>query len=767
MSKKAFEVIIKGIVQGVGFRPFIYTLAKSLSLHGEVWNQGADVIIFVEGTQEQMDRFLTELKRNPPALARIKSLEAKPAKWHGYSDFTIEASSSSEDSKVYISPDVGVCKACERELLDPADRRYQYPFINCTNCGPRFTIIKGVPYDRPLTTMAKFEMCEQCDKEYRNPGDRRYHAQPISCYHCGPQLRLLDREGNGIPGPDIIELTRQFITAGKIIAVKGLGGYHLVCDARNAEAVASLRKRKIRDDKPFAVMIKDSGAVLQYCHMNRAEKELLESERKPIVLLRKKQDFNLPEELAPGNPYLGVLLPYTPVHRLLFHNSPLTALVATSGNRSSEPIYYRDEEAFDNLKTIADYFLVNDRDIHIRTDDSVTRVFQGREYILRRARGYAPSPITCEIFGGETVPQVLACGGELKNTFCLNRDQEFYLSQHIGDLENAETLASFEEGIAHFNQMFEIRPEIVAYDLHPEYLSTKYAMELNLPMKLPVQHHHAHIASCMAENEVTGEVIGVAFDGTGYGEDGNLWGGEFFVGGYQGFQRAAHLEYVKMPGGEQAVKEPWRMAVSYLWSADRQWVEEAIRQGLFSDVEAARIKIVLQMLDRNINSPLTSSMGRLFDAVSALLGIRSRISYEGQAAIELEYIAVGGSAGVYSPDYHREGDRLVIRFKPVIQGILMDLKQGVPASVISEKFHATVAQMVVQVCCRIREKTGLSRVALSGGVFQNMTLLGKCSAALQEKAFTVYTHSLVPANDGGLSLGQAVMAAAKWAKRAE
>ncbi len=771
MSHKAFHIYITGIVQGVGFRPFVYNLAQSLLLKGRVRNAGADVIIEVEGPQDSLDTFVQRIKSNPPPLSKIKSVNVKPIEFAGYSDFEIETSSRGGNSKVYISPDVGVCKDCEREMFDAGDRRYLYPFINCTNCGPRFTIIKGVPYDRPLTTMARFEMCDSCAAEYKNPADRRYHAQPVSCYRCGPRLQLLDHRGETVGAEDIIEAAKRLIAAGDIIAVKGLGGYHLVCDAHNAEAVKRLRERKIRDDKPFALMVKSYKTALQYCQVNEEEKRLLESERKPIVLLQKREGVNLPEEIAPGNPYLGIMLPYTPVHLLLFHSGtpdsadvPFSALVATSGNRSSEPIYYKDEEAIESLKDIADYFLTNDREIYIRTDDSVTRVAMGKEYIIRRARGYVPFPVTCEIFNKGEIPAVLACGGELKNTFCLNKGNEFYISHHIGDLENAETLTSFEEGIEHFQKMFGIEYEAVAYDLHPEYLSTKYAADLDVKNKIAVQHHQAHIASCMADNDLEGDVIGVAFDGTGYGEDGNLWGGEFFTGSYKGFKRAAHLEYIPMPGGEKAIKEPWRMAASYLYSLPGPKLEMKELLDLLPEADEAGIKAVHMMMDKKINAPLTSSVGRLFDAVSALLGIRSRIRYEGQAAIELEYAAEKGSFEPYHCEINGNGGIFRICTGNVIKSIIEDRRSGVPISVISSKFHTTVAVMVEKICSLIRQDTGLGRVVLSGGVFQNITLLEQCVGALRNCGFEVYTHSRVPSNDGGISLGQAVMAAAKFMK---
>ncbi|MCX7923885.1 MAG: carbamoyltransferase HypF [Clostridia bacterium] len=756
MKKSNKEIKITGIVQGVGFRPFIYTLAKSLYLNGWVNNCGSAVVIEVEGSEESISTFIERIKPEAPPLAHIKSIDVALGTFKGYSDFTIEKSSASQNRNVYISPDVSICSDCQRELFNMGDRRYLYPFINCTNCGPRFTIVTGVPYDRVNTTMNKFYMCDKCAKEYGNPMDRRYHAQPISCYECGPKLEVVGSDGVKVDVDDPIKYIVEMLLDGKIVAVKGLGGYHLVCDAENEQAVLVLRKRKIRDDKPFAIMARDYESAIRYCHISLEERKLLESEKKPIVLLKKREDYMLPEQIAPYNPYLGVMLPYTPIHLLLF-NDRLNALVMTSGNRSSEPIYYKDDEAIENLCDIADYFLTNDRDIFIRTDDSVTRVFREKEYIIRRSRGYVPMPVTCEIFKLDT-PSILACGGELKNAFCLNRGNEFYLSHHIGDLENAETLNSFEEGIEHFKKLLDIDCKVVAYDLHPEYLSTKYALSMDLQNKIAVQHHHAHIASCMAENNLNEDIIGVAFDGTGYGEDGHIWGGEFFTGSYGGFKRVGHLEYVKMPGGEMAIKEPWRMALSYLHK-----IGETVSEGnvLLACVDQGKAAAIIQLLEKNINSPLASSMGRLFDAVSALLGIRSRINYEGQAAIELERVVDSSYTGCYDYTLTQENESFNICVDETIRGIIADMKKGIGVGIIASKFHETITNIIVDSCNAIRSRTGLNKVALAGGVFQNITLLEGSVKSLEGNGFKVYVHCNVPSNDGGIALGQAAIAAAK------
>ncbi|MCR4434585.1 MAG: carbamoyltransferase HypF [Clostridiales bacterium] len=778
MESVRYLIKITGIVQGVGFRPFVYNLAKSQGLRGWVRNESGGVIIDIEGEKDSIEVFKRKLKEEAPPLSHIKRMDVSKEDFIGYGDFIIRHSDRTEADNIYISPDIGVCPDCRRELFEKTDRRYLYPFINCTNCGPRFTIVTGIPYDRVNTTMRKFPMCPKCASEYNDPQNRRYHAQPVSCQDCGPRLMLLDNKGNELVKEDLLEYTCRLLQKGSIVAIKGLGGYHLACNAYDERAVARLRRRKIRDDKPFAVMVRDYETAVKHCYVDAHEKVLLESEKKPIVLLKKRESLALSREVAPMNPCLGLMLPYTPVHLLLFHYLPcdLDTIVMTSANRSSEPIYYKDDEAVENLRDIADYFLTNDRDIHIRTDDSVTRVYEGREYIIRRARGYAPRPITCDFLHASgkkrRIPPVLACGGELKNTFCLGKNGEFYMSHHIGDLENAETLASFEQGIQHYKRLFGVDCDIIAYDLHPEYLSTKYAVSTNIGRKMAIQHHHAHIASCMAENNVEEDVIGVAFDGTGYGEDGHIWGGEFFTGGYTGFKRMGHLAYVGMPGGDFAVKEPWRMAISYLYNTVgnlKSLVHEdgGIKLGdlkVLNGVGPEKISAVIGMLEKNINTHRTSSMGRLFDGVSALLGIRDSINYEGQAAIELEFAAEAGDFGEYGFDIEEEKGVFIIHPNSVIDGIIGDLKAGIPRGIISSRFHETVATMIKAMCMLIREEQGLDRVALSGGVFQNMTLLEKSITRLRKEGFKVYIHSRVPSNDGGIALGQAVMAVCRAMK---
>lgn len=762
-----YEIKVYGVVQGVGFRPFVYLLATKLGLNGWVSNVGSFVLIDIEGYQDALVEFIYELEHNPPSVSKINSIEIDTQKPEGTVGFSIKYSSQNRTQNIYVPPDICICKDCAGELYDKSNRRYLYPFINCTNCGPRFTIIKDTPYDRENTTMHSFGMCEKCMAEYKNITDRRYHAQPISCYDCGPSLSLVDKNKNTAQCDDIIAYTRQLILEGKIIALKGLGGYHLICDANNKNAVLTLRQRKCRDHKPFAIMVKDSHAAVSICDINSSEKELLESTASPIVLLKRKPGCTLPDQIAPNNNYLGVMLAYTPIHMMLFEHPDglqnIDALVVTSGNKVNEPIYYHNNDAISNLHDIADYFITNNRDIFTRTDDSVTRVFNNKEYIIRRSRGYVPSPITCNVFKRSTLPSVIAVGAELKNTFCVNRKNEFYISHHIGDLENLESLHSFEHGVEYFKKMFNLSPDIVAYDPHPDYLSTKFALELDMPNKVAVQHHHAHIVSCMAENNITDDVIGVTFDGTGYGDDHNIWGGEFLVASYASFTRFGHLEYVKMPGGSSAIKEPWRMAVAYLYSMYGTQLTDNLHthggllisdKNILHEISPDKIKAVIQMQHADINCPLTSSIGRLFDAVSALLGIRDRINYEGQAAIELEHACSPIYHGQYSFQLSIGGDTFSICTNDIIYGIIEDIAKGLEVGIISRKFHQTVADIVLKACQNIRKTTSINKVALSGGVFQNITLLSLSVAMLEQVGFKVYTHSKVPTNDAGISLGQ-------------
>jgi hydrogenase maturation protein HypF len=736
-------VRVEGVVQGVGFRPFVHALATSLGLTGLVGNDLDGVFAEVEGPAAAVSEFLRRLERDAPPLARIERVTTRAVMPRRSAEFVIAVSDAGSGlRRTLVSADTATCADCLRELGDPADRRYQYPFINCTNCGPRFTIVRDVPYDRPLTTMAPFTMCEPCAAEYHDPADRRFHAQPACCPACGPRLSLGDAQ-------DPLQAAAELLVNGRVLAVKGLGGYHLAADAACEPAVAALRQRKHREDKPFAVMAADLAAAAALAEVDEAAAALLTSPARPIVLLPRRERAEpgsaVAPATAPGNRQLGIMLPYTPLHHLLLA-AVARPIVLTSGNVSDEPIAYRDDEARETLKDIADAFLTHDRAIHVRTDDSVARTFRGRPMLVRRSRGYVPEPITTTT----SFPRpVLACGAELKNTFCLARGYHAFVSHHIGDLENAETLRSFTEGIAHFRRLFDIDPQVVAYDLHPEYLSTKYALELEDVDLEGVQHHHAHIASCLADNGEEGPVIGVAFDGTGYGPDGTIWGGEFLAAGLAAFERGGHLAPVPMPGGAAAIRQPWRMAAAYVNDP-----QVALRH---PDQWSA----VVTMAARGVNSPLTSSAGRLFDAAAALLGVRDSINYEGQAAIELEQLADPAEAEAYPAGLEAGEGPFTIRGSDLLHAVIEDRTDGVPAPVIAARFHHGVAALIEAGCLLMREQHGLATVALSGGVFQNLLLLNATVGRLEARGFRVLLHGRVPCNDGGISLGQAVIAASR------
>jgi len=745
---------VAGVVQGVGFRPHVYNLARRLGLAGFVLNDGAGVVVELEGPPAAIDEFVTQLQAAPPPRARLDAVEEEELAPAGEDTFVIKESVPGE-AQTLVSPDLATCGDCLDELLEPADRRYRYPFINCTNCGPRFTIIRGVPYDRPKTTMASFEMCPACRAEYDDPGNRRFHAQPNACGACGPALVLWDAEGNPLETEDPLGDAKQLLFEGRVVAVKGLGGYHLACDATSAEAVEKLRARKYREDKPFAVMARDVAVARRYCEMSDDELELLTSEKRPIVLLRKREPCHLPDAIAPQNRYLGVMLPYTPLHHLLFDDD-VEILVMTSGNRADEPIAYRDDKVVEHLAGIADYYLTHDRAIGRRVDDSVTRVFRGREYAVRRSRGYVPLPLE---LGRTYKTSVLAVGAELKNTFCMTKGSQAFVSHHVGDLENVATLEAFEEGIAHFREMFDVEPAAVARDLHPDYLASRYAVASGLP-EVVVQHHHGHVASVLADaGYYEGKVIGVAFDGAGLGDDGAVWGGEFLVADLAGYERAAHLKYVPLPGGDAAAREPWRMALAWLREL---YGDDALRRPLpfLDDIPEGRREMVLEAAAKGVNAPPTSSMGRLFDAVAALAGLRNFVNYEGQAALELEQQVACEEDAAYEFSYD-DGKPLVIDAAPVIEAVVADVRAGTAPGAIAARFHNAVAAMAADVASRLRDEYGLSAVALGGGCFQNITLLRKLVPTLEGAGFNVLIHERVPTNDGGLSLGQAAAALAR------
>jgi len=763
-DKDRRRYFITGVVQGVGFRPFVYGLATRLGLTGWVYNSTAGVTIEIEGMSNTVEEFQQLLRNEAPPLATIENISFEQLPPNGFTQFEIRASRVEPNAYQPISPDIGICDDCLRELYDPNDRRYRYPFINCTNCGPRFTIIKDIPYDRPTTTMAPFEMCSDCSREYQDPLDRRFHAQPVACPVCGPKVRLVTiKDGipvnTGLTSDEAVVAAFEMLREGKTVAVKGLGGFHLACDATNEKAVANLRRRKGRIDKPFALMMRDITTIERYCQVSPEERVLLESHQRPIVLLWNNEEIPpvIADSVAPHQYTLGVMLPYTPLHYLLFPESDSVPLVMTSGNFSEEPIATDNDEAIHRLTPLADAFLLNDRDIHIRTDDSVVRIFNSTDLPIRRSRGYAPYPVHLPF----SVRNILAVGGELKNTFCLTREQHAFLSHHIGDMENLETLQSFELGIKHFETLFRVQPEILAYDEHPNYLASRYALaraENEYLVAVGVQHHHAHIASCMAENGCSGKeaVIGVAFDGTGYGSDGAIWGGEFLISDYGKFQRAAHLEYIALPGGDAGTRKPARVAVAHLLKAGIPLDNDLAPLSTLSEIEQG---IIVQQINTNFNSPLTSSMGRLFDAVSSITGIRQEINYEGQAAIELEAVADPDEKSGYHFEIRvEEGQPYLIDSVPLIRSIVNDIRSGIHPAVISARFHNGVANLICEVCLRLRKESGLNQVALSGGVFQNVTLLTRTLKLLEAAGFEIYTHHLLPPNDGGLALGQAVVA---------
>lgn len=740
---------VRGIVQGVGFRPFIYRLARKHSISGRVRNSGSGVIIEAEGEHADLDSFQSAIASQAPPLAVITELTIEPAQQNRFSSFQIEKSEAEESVDTLISPDIGICDDCLNELFDPADRRHRYPFINCTNCGPRYSIIRKLPYDRPLTSMAPFTMCPECQREYDDPADRRFHAQPNACPACGPSLQFTDTEGEPLPGDPLLSAIAA-LREGRIVAVKGLGGFHLACDAANEEALMELRRRKGRVGKPFAVMAFDLERARLFAEITEEDAVLMLSPRRPIVLVPKRSASTLSNAVAPGQSSYGVMLPYTPLHYLLLEGFEC-ALVMTSGNFCEEPIAIDNAEALSRLRSLADYFLMHDRDIVLRADDTVMRRDACLPRHARRSRGYAPQPV----FVPAELRQVLAVGPELKNTICFTRGDRAFISQHIGDLQNLEAFGFFREIIDHLRSVFELEPEIVAHDLHPDYLSTGWALEESGLPTVGIQHHRAHVASCMADAGSLEPVIGIALDGTGFGDDGAIWGGEIFIGGPCDLERAAHLAYVPLPGGDAAAREPWRCAVAHLSSA----FHEIPSLPFLESIDASALATIKKMIETDSNTHLTSSAGRLFDAVAAIVGVRNVISYEAQAAMELEALADSRETGRYPFEIDTTAEPWQIRPEPLIVAVVRDVRKGVGAAIISARFHNTLVAIMSEACILLKKKSGIGRVALSGGVFQNKLLFEKLVSELEKKDFEVLTHRQVPANDGGVSLGQAVIAA--------
>lgn len=755
-SLKRVKVSIGGVVQGVGFRPFVFRLANSLGLRGYVTNLPWGVLIEAEGWEKELNEFILRLSRERPPLARISNLEFSFLDPLGVDTdtFRIEKSIDGGETSPVIPPDIATCKDCLKETLEPKERRYLYPFTNCTNCGPRLSIINALPYDRPNTTMKVFEMCDACRREYETPEDRRFHAQPIACPVCGPHVELWAQNGKILAEKgDAMERATELILQGKILAVKGLGGFLLVADARNEKTVIELRKRKRREEKPFALLFPSLEMTREYCKTSPMEDRLLASPESPIVLLRKRGRADIAEAVAPANPYLGVMLPYSPLH-LILSSKVQKPLIATSGNLTDEPICTENKEAQHRLRDIADFFLIHTRPIARYTDDSVTRVVLGREMIMRRARGYAPLPIR----HSRKIPRVMGVGAHLKNTIALSLGQSIFISQHIGDLETLEAQEAFLQTISDFTRLFDYRAEAVACDLHPDYFSTAWAHR-NGSQVIRVQHHHAHIASCMMENELDDKVLGVAWDGTGYGTDGTVWGGEFLVADYTTFQRVGHIRTFRLPGSERSVKEPRRSALSVLFETFGEEVKELDKIPSISSFETKELRLLLEMTEKGINSPLTSSVGRLFDAVSSILGVRHKISFEGQGAMELEFRAREDFSSAYY-DFSLDLDNsetdgpMVLDWRPIVSGIINDLNKRLDTGIIAAKFHNTLSKTILAVARRV----GMERVVLTGGVFQNRYLLEKTFQELEKEDFRVYTHQRVPPNDGGISLGQVAVA---------
>jgi len=753
LSKK---LIISGMVQGVGFRPFISNLANRFFLKGDVSNTSFGVSINIEGRAEDVKSFCNLIPAQCPPLALITDISIQNVSFKKFNNFSISTSRTNNDKAGMVLPDISICDKCVSEMFDPLNRRYQYPFINCTECGPRYSIIEDIPYDRHKTSMKQFKMCKTCLAEYTDYKNRRFHAQPNACEKCGPKLFLYDRHKNLINTKNPVKETANLLKSGYIVAIKGIGGFHIAVDAENDHAVKLLRKRKIRPDKPFAVMSLSIKNIKQYALVEKKEEKSLRSLQRPVVLLKKKFPSLLSEAVAPRNRFTGVMLPYTPLHYLLLQKK-FSALVMTSGNICNEPVAAKNEESFEKLHDIADYFLINNRKIIHRSDDSVIKYISGLPAFIRRSRGYVPAPVLLK----KNIPQILACGGDLKNVICLTKNNKAFLSRHIGNIESPEVFKLYMETIKHMQCLFSIKPEIITHDFHPDYLSSKfakkYASKNSDILRVPVQHHHAHIAACMAENMIDGPVIGLALDGTGYGTDGCIWGGEVLVVETGRFQRLAHLAYIPMPGAAAAVREPWRMGIAYLYHTFGDDFFD-LEIPFLQKIDREKKKTLIQMISAKINSPLTSSMGRLFDAVAAIVGIRNNITYTGQAAMELESVSSNRNKKFYK--YGWDNNEIVsIDVRPMIRGIVLDVEKGIDTSIIGDKFHNTLIRMLADICITIKKKTGINRVVLSGGVFLNEILSSGLTNALKNNCFKVVTHHLTPAGDGGLAIGQAIVAA--------
>lgn len=776
----AKQIEINGLVQGVGFRPFLLNLAKQYVLKGTVSNTSSGVLAVIEGPSSRLDQFIHAIEKKKPPLSNVTCITSKQLPVTGFKDFQIIQSKSSDRSNTLISPDVTVCADCLAEMKNPGNRRFEYPFINCTNCGPRFTIIKDIPYDRPKTSMKTFKMCQECQQEYDDPMNRRFHAQPNACPVCGPRVSLMDNRGCKINlhPENVLEKAGELLRKGKILAIKGLGGFHLAVDACNDEAVRLLRKKKQRPHKPFALIAQSFSSLFNHVHVSDREKDMLNSFNRPIVLLEKKHikgNAGLSKAIAPFNTCLGVMLPYTPLHYLLLEKGP-DILVMTSGNRSGEPLSIDNKDAVNAFSHIADFFILHDRDIYFRADDSIVRVQAGHSRFIRRSRGYAPLPLDINF---ENLPNILGCGAEMKNTICLTKNSKVFLSQHIGELKNHKTEDFYIKSIDHLKKILDVEPEIIAHDMHPDYISTRYANTLAMTggKKIAVQHHHAHAVSCMAENNLKEQIIAITLDGTGYGTDGHIWGGEILLSTHKNFKRAAQLYYIPMPGGDKAVLEPWRMAASALFKAfGKNFMDLDIQY--IKEMDIQKLEFIVDMIQKELNSPFTSSAGRLFDAISSLLCLRHEISHESQAAMELEYVASepkfkfkqkpyafsiikkqGTNKNIYNSDKYFEIDLM-----PCIREIVGDLIDKTSHNIISQKFHQTMITSFANTTKKIASDAEIDKIVLSGGVFNNNLILTGMVKALEENNLKVFTHSKVPTGDGGICLGQVVSAGAQMEK---
>lgn len=749
MQLKAYDITINGLVQGVGFRPFVYRLAKYYSLSGWIENRNDCVKIKIEGRSEKIGQFISEIKRNSPRLVRIESLVCNNAAFENLQDFSVCVRNYATNGSTLIPPDVSVCDECLNDIeIQP--NRLNYPFVNCTNCGPRFSIIKAMPYDRENTTMREFAMCGRCKTEYEHPENRRFHAQPNACLKCGPHYLLIHKGKKIKDIKNILNLVCELIKDGKIIAIKGIGGFHLACDAKNNDAVERLRIKKGRERKPFAVLMPDINTVREYVYLNENEKRLLLSHQRPIVLLEIKKELS--PAVAAGLDKIGVMMPYTPLHYLIFRDYLFDALVFTSGNMADEPIVIGNNQSEKELGQIADAVLVYNREIYNRNDDSVTIVVNSRDRLIRRSRGFAPEPINLDI----NAEGIVGMGAESKNCFCVGKENRAILSQHIGDLKNIKTLEFFKESVDRFLMLFRIRPELIAHDLHPDYLSTRYAEEYGIDT-IAIQHHHAHIASCMAEHGYYADSIGVSFDGAGLGDDGHIWGGEIFIiRNLIEYERYAHIDYIQMPGGDKAINEPWRMAISYLYKVFKNKFT-GYDLPFLREISPDKINLLISLIEKKVNSPLTSSMGRLFDAVSAILNICLFSTYEAEAPMKLEKLADDDIDERY--EYSSINDTIDVT--NIIRGVVKDVIEGIHKAVISTKFHNTVVSIILDMALKIRNETNINAVILSGGIFQNSYILRESENILTKNEFDVYTHSKVPANDGGIALGQLIIAARK------